>query len=232
MRLGGSFILALALVLAFSAPATAHRVNIFAFVDGGEIQAECAFSRGSPVLHGKITVLDATNNAVLLQGLTDAQGLFRAPLPQGARAAGHDLIVRINAGEGHQNEWRIAGADLADAALAPDLAGGNAGAAPDSKAAPDSVAAPLSPPPQAAAISPPAAPGQAGPQLTLSPQELEQLLSAALEQKLAPIRHMLAEQYNAGPSLRDIIGGLGWLMGLAGLAAYFKSRGPKRGNPS
>ena len=67
---------------------------------------------------------------------------------------------------------------------------------------------------------------------SLSPQELEQLLSAALEQKLAPIRHMLAEQYNAGPSLRDIIGGLGWLMGLAGLAAYFKSRGPKRGNPS
>ena len=60
----------------------------------------------------------------------------------------------------------------------------------------------------------------------LDRQELEKIINAALEQKLAPLRKMLAEQYNAEPSLRDIIGGIGWLLGLAGIALYFKSRRP------
>ena len=58
----------------------------------------------------------------------------------------------------------------------------------------------------------------------LKRQELEKIIDTTLEQKLAPIRKMLAEQYNAEPSLRDIIGGIGWLLGLAGIVAYFKSR--------
>jgi nickel transport protein len=35
---------------------------------------------------------------------------------------------------------------------------------------------------------------------------------------------MLAEQTEAGPNLRDIIGGIGWIFGLIGVAAYFRRR--------
>ena len=50
------------------------------------------------------------------------------------------------------------------------------------------------------------------------------IVNAALDAKLGPIRRDLAAQVNAGPSLRDIIGGIGWILGLAGIGLYFKGR--------
>lgn len=182
--------------------AWAHRLNVFAFVDGGEIQVESYFSRGNPARQGKVEVTDAAVNVALVTGVTDDNGIFRFPLPEGVRNRGHDLLVRVNAGEGHEGEWRIPAAELGrpsvDAvAVVRQLQG-------------------------EAAVPPPVA--QDGRAVSLAPQELEQIINTALEQKLAPIRQMLADQYSAGPSVRDIIGGLGWLIGLAGLAAYFKNR--------
>ena len=195
----------LGLFLTLGAPAEAHRVNIFAFVDGGEIQVECGFSRGSSVQAGKIEVLDAATGATLLTGVTDEQGVFRFPVPASAREQGHDLLIRVNAGEGHQNEWRIPAADL--------------GQAPGDGVDAVSAIREL----QQAATVPPGA-SRDDQTYVLSRQELEKIIDTALEQKLAPIRKMLAEQYNAEPSMRDIIGGIGWLLGLAGIAAYFKNR--------
>ena len=182
--------------------AWAHRLNVFAFVDGGEIQVESYFSRGNPARQGKVEVTDAATNVALVTGVTNEDGIFRSPKPDGVRDRGHDLLVRVNAGEGHEGEWRIPAAELGQPSV--DAVG---------------VVRQLQ---GEAAVPPPAA--QTGQAVSLAPQELEQIITAALEQKLAPIRQMLADQYNAGPSLRDIIGGLGWLIGLAGMAAYFKSR--------
>lgn len=205
MRRVQVFIFTALLMLALAPAAAAHRVNIFAFVDGAEIQVECGFNRGVPVNGGKIEVFDAESGASLLSGKTDAKGLFRFTTPEAARKAGHDLCIRVNAGEGHQNEWLLSAAALT----------GNAAVAGVPAAPNGSGEAPA---------------GQeisfAGGGPGLSPQELERLINTALEQKLAPIREMLAEQYSAGPSWREIVGGIGWLMGLAGLIAYFKSRRP------
>ena len=55
--------------------------------------------------------------------------------------------------------------------------------------------------------------------VTTFSQQLEQFVNTFKER---------AEQYKAGPSWREIIGGIGWLVGLAGLAAYFRSRRPSR----
>ena len=54
--------------------------------------------------------------------------------------------------------------------------------------------------------------------------EIESIVDAALDAKLSPIKRMLAEQTEAGPNLRDIIGGIGWIFGLIGVAAYFRRR--------
>lgn len=182
----------------------AHRLNVFAFVDGGEIQVESSFSRGNPARQGRVEVSDAATGVALVTGVTGEDGVFRFPMPDGARNRGHDLIVRVNAGEGHQGEWRIPAAELGRPSV-------------------DAVAV-VRELQDTAAVPPPAARSEQD--ISLTPQELEQIIDTALEQKLAPIRQMLAEQYSAGPSLRDIIGGIGWLIGLAGMAAYFKSRRP------
>ena len=49
-------------------------------------------------------------------------------------------------------------------------------------------------------------------------------MDAALERHLAPLRRDLAAGSEAGPGLRDIVGGLGWIMGLVGAGLYFSRR--------
>jgi nickel transport protein len=53
---------------------------------------------------------------------------------------------------------------------------------------------------------------------------LEEVVNKALERQLAPIKEMLTELTIHQPSLTDIIGGIGWIMGLFGGWAYFASK--------
>jgi nickel transport protein len=55
-------------------------------------------------------------------------------------------------------------------------------------------------------------------------QALEAMIERALDQKLQPIAKMLAETRAQNVTLQDIIGGIGYILGLMGIALYFKSR--------
>ena len=48
------------------------------------------------------------------------------------------------------------------------------------------------------------------------------VVNAALDAKLAPIKRAVLGQ--SGPGVVEIVGGIGWIFGLAGVAAYFRSR--------
>jgi nickel transport protein len=223
-----------------STPALAHRVNIFAFVDGSAIQVECAFSRSNKVRQGKLSISDAATGEPLVQGLTNDQGEYRFRPPEDFLGSGHGLTISLNAGEGHQAVWSISPEELQ--ALAPaETTGQTAG----ETASPVAVASPLQPsdnatPPadKPTTASTAATTGNTGthqgkaastsaPTVAatgLNPAELEALLGKVLDAKLAPIKHALAAQDNDGPSLRDIVGGLGWILGLLGVAAYMQAR--------
>jgi nickel transport protein len=54
--------------------------------------------------------------------------------------------------------------------------------------------------------------------------ELEAVIESVLDRKLRPIVKMLSDSYHSGPSVRDIAGGIGYLLGLVGVAMYFQSR--------
>ena len=201
------------LCLALASPALAHRVNIFAFVDGDAVQVECGFNRSQKVKGGTVEVLDAVTGAKLAQGTTDDGGVFRFPVTGAIREAGHDLTIRIIAGEGHQNDWTVSADEL--------KASGGASAVPPA-AVPAVSAASAGPVPAAFAASP-AAPSLP-PAQGVSAAEIAHIVDAALDARLSPIKRMLAEQTEAGPTLRDIIGGIGWIFGLIGVAAYFRRR--------
>lgn len=218
-------------VLLAASPALAHRVNIFAFVDQEDVVVECAFNKSSKVKNGGIEVYDAVTRDLLVRGTTDQQGTFRFPLPQQARAARHDLAIRVIAGEGHQNEW-IVGADEYPAAgttssPAPAQAAGGAPEPDRPASAPlagQTVAAP------AVSSAPPASPaGEALPPAAAAPltrTDVEGIIRSELAAQLAPLKRGLAAAQESGPSLRDIIGGIGWLLGLCGIAAYFRRKQP------
>jgi nickel transport protein len=199
-----SLFLLLAFTFLISAPALAHRVNVFAYVEGGEVVVECSYSKSKRVRHGTIEVRDAVTGQTLLQGTTDEEGLFRFPVPEQARKSGTDLRILLQAGEGHQNEWIVEAAEFMDAPV-PRTPAPDAGKAAESAAA--------------------GSPDGSGPKTqALSRADVEAVVGAALDAKLAPIKRALLEQSQAGPGMREIIGGIGWIFGLVGIAAYFKSR--------
>ena len=57
-----------------------------------------------------------------------------------------------------------------------------------------------------------------------APDQVRAIVNAALDAKLGPIRRDLAAQVNAGPGIQEIIGGIGWILGLVGIGLYFKGR--------
>lgn len=207
--------MALCLVFAGASLASAHRVNIFAFVDGDTVQVECGFNRSQKVKKGTVEVFDAATGAKLLQGTTDDNGVFRFPVTAELREAGHALSIRIIAGEGHQNDWTVSADELAASGTPKAVA---AAAAETVQATPATSAAGQAAP-SASSASPVAAVSGGA-----TPAEIERIIDAALDAKLSPIKRMLAEQTEAGPNLRDIIGGIGWIFGLIGVAAYMRRR--------
>lgn len=54
--------------------------------------------------------------------------------------------------------------------------------------------------------------------------DLKKMLEELIRQELAPIKRSLAESRQNKPGFRDIMGGIGYLLGFAGLAAWLKNR--------
>ena len=58
----------------------------------------------------------------------------------------------------------------------------------------------------------------------LNQAEIEAIVEKVLDKKMKPLIKMLSESQKKGPGLGDIIGGIGYIIGLVGIAAYFHSR--------
>jgi nickel transport protein len=56
------------------------------------------------------------------------------------------------------------------------------------------------------------------------PAGIDKALEKALDKKLAPVMRMLAEMQEQKVRLTDVLGGLGYIFGLVGIAAYFKRK--------
>jgi nickel transport protein len=220
----------LALLAVLAAPALAHRVNVFAYVEGNDVVVECSYSRSERVRFGDVEVFDAATGAALLAGKTDEKGEFRFSVPPAVRAAKADLRIVLKAGEGHQNSSEVKAAEYLSAA--PEAAA----ATPATPAASVPVTLPAAPVaaagPVAATTAAPIQTGgqpmeQGGSAPALDAAALERIVEAAVEKKIAPLRAILVGEKEKGPGLTEIIGGLGWLVGLAGIAAYFAAKSKK-----
>lgn len=205
--------------LALPHAAQAHRVNIFAWTEGDQVVAECGFNGGNKVKQGQVVVYDAATGAKLQEGRTDDQGVYRFPVPAAGKA--HGLRIVVKAGEGHQNEWMMDAAELT--AIQTPTIHASAPEAKDTAQAAEKT----SPAAHAVSTATPEARGAAAPTpsaVGVSSGELQTIVNAALDVKLGPIRRELAEMRVSRPSFSEIFGGIGWLVGLAGIALYFKGR--------
>ena len=180
-------------------PAVAHKITVFAWVEEDMVYTRSRMAGGKGVNEGDVVVSDIKGNR-LLQGKTDENGEFSFKLPQPP-----PFVVSVNAGMGHSAEWTITQNE-------PDAFSANG--------------KPEIPEPDSASKTEPASPPLSveTPADCISPEALEPALEKALDKKLKPVMAALADMHQTGPSLGDIIGGIGYIIGLVGLAAYLKNR--------
>lgn len=166
-------------------PAQAHKVTVFAWVEGEAIHTQSKFSGGKKVRGGKIEVFDQSDHKIL-EGATDDQGDFSFSRPQKATT----LKIVLTAGMGHSNHWLIDTGEPGAEQTAPNPS-------------------PREPQPVDEE------------HVHFDPRTIERIVERAVEKNLAPIKAQIADQ---AWGLRDIVAGVGYILGLMGLASYIHYR--------
>ncbi|VVS93663.1 hypothetical protein [Desulfoluna spongiiphila] len=175
----------LSFLLSMASPALAHRINIFALDEGGEVYTESTFAGKRPVKNGVIRVFNADGTQVFT-GKTDDAGLLTFPRPESGA-----LTVEVDAGMGHKSRWELEPAEGAQAYK-------DVGA----EVVPDAPAS------QAAAVEKGLSAGDW--------TRLEQVVDSAVTRSL--------HRQQAETRVRDVVGGLGYIVGLLGAFAWYRSR--------
>lgn len=92
----------------FTTPVYAHKVNLFAYAEGGKIYTESYFPDGKAVEAGTIEVLDSQNQKIA-EFKTDKEGKCSFPIPKK-----DDLTIVIDASMGHKNSFLLKKTELGE----------------------------------------------------------------------------------------------------------------------
>jgi nickel transport protein len=191
-----SLIIFIYFILLAGAPASAHKAIIFAWVDGDTVYTESKFSGGRRVKGGEVIVYDLDGNQ-LLKGKTNNKGEFSFKV---TKKTGMKIV--LIAGMGHRGDWTIPLDEI------QTVAAGETSTAISKEAD----------------VEKPEKKVRTAPVSGVSPDEIRMAVEKALDRKLKPVLKMLAESKEHGPSVTEILGGIGYILGLMGVAAYFHYR--------
>lgn len=237
------FMVLMAAILVASAvsasAAEAHRLNVFAWLKGDQVVVECNFGENRPARDAAVSVLDSVTNQTLARGTTNDNGVFTFKVPQIVRQ-GHGLSIDVNAGMGHGNIWHMDAAELYEAAAL--TAGfeeaaikGQTGGQPAAPTAAESApAAPAMPAGKAKASSEnlPLPDQAAAPSMAADifggqeahVEHVRKVVREELENHRAELRRAIAKASTDEPTFAEIVGGIGWIVGIVGIILYLKSR--------
>jgi len=170
----------------------AHKVNIFAYLEGDKVYTESYFNDGKKCIDSKIEVFDNRGN-MLLESLTDEEGMFSFEIPSENVIDG-DLKVVLTASMGHRAEYTISADELGDTVVSIE----------EKLEEPISVASPET--------------------ILVDLKEIQLIIEDTLDEKLKPIMIEIKKSQEDRISPTEIIGGIGYIIGIFGIIAYFLSR--------
>ena len=173
-------------------PASAHKLNIFAWAGDKLIYGEAKFSVGRAAKEITGNVENSTSGAILLTTSTDEQGKFQFSPPEQATEKQLDLLITADAGDGHRAEWPLAAEEYVVASVPEEQ-------------------------PAESGIQQPVAAG-------MDETQIRRIVCEEVNRQLAPVRQSLAEKQERKIAPQDILGGIGCIIGLAGLVAWLRSR--------
>ena len=181
--------------------AYAHKIRIFATVEGTTITGSVFFPGGGKARGATVQVF-GPDGARLGEATTDEQGEFTF---QTTRQCDHKLVVQTP--DGHRAECLVKAAELTGAPV-PEAATGP----PEAEAA---TAGEDEPEDKAVGERrEPTAP------LALSRAELQGVVERAVSKQVNPLREDL-DSLKEKRRFQDILGGIGYILGLAGITFYF-----------
>jgi len=108
MKIKHTIIFALISVMISASVAFAHKVIIFAWVEDGMIHTQSSFGSKRKARNCTITVVD-DKGTVVHKGQTDLEGNYSFKILEKVNS---DLILKLDAGTGHQAQWRILESEL------------------------------------------------------------------------------------------------------------------------
>lgn len=185
-------------IIVCSSSAYAHRVNVFAYVEGTKIFTESYFSKKKKVHQGKIEIFKSKNGKLLLSGVTDDNGNFNFPIPEEIKSDNSGLLIVLHASEGHRGEWTITEDEIF----------------PNSNSQDNVVTETQDKLPAVIEST------------QLSNTELDSLHNEIkeLNSKIDTLKRLIINQQENGPGANEIFSGIGYILGLFGVAAFFVSR--------
>jgi nickel transport protein len=202
-------------MLLMTMPALAHKVNVFAYVEGDRVVVEGYFGGNVKAQDCPVEVYDEGGKKIH-EGKTDKKGIYSFALADLPAFSGGMRIV-LEAGMGHRADYVLSAADIPGSEKKNALPG-------EEPRESKSEQAPVA----GLTVATPAVASSAQ---VMDQAALTAALESALEKKLAPIVRMLGKQEKmmleekyGGPKMIDIIGGIGWIMGIVGIASLFWAR--------
>jgi len=185
----------------FALPAQAHKLNVFSWADDKEVYGEAFFSGGRKAKNVPVHVRDAESHTTLLTTQTDEEGKFQFVPPQQAVQQKSGLMITVETGDGHRGEWLLAADEYLSAASDPTGAEQPPG---EESAAKESAVK------------------------SVDIEAVRAIVRQELNRELIPVKRHLAEGREKKAGLRDILGGIGCIIGLAGILAWFQSKKKKK----
>ncbi|OEU79507.1 MAG: hypothetical protein BA872_00935 [Desulfobacterales bacterium C00003060] len=171
----------------------AHRVNVFAWVEGDTVYTESFFSDGTKPVHSRIDVFDPEGQ-IVLTGKTDEEGRFSFKILEKT-----DLKIVLNDSMGHRAEHLLSASEMTGAVGS----GYDKGHEQPPEIKQEEV-------------------------LCIDKEAIRSVMEEVLDEKLGPILRKLAVGGNKGPTVSEIVGGIGYIFGLIGVALYFSNRSKTR----
>lgn len=182
---------------------SAHGVSVFAHSEGDTIVVEGSFHDGAKCTDCAVEAFDSLGRKIA-EGKTDADGVYSFKTP-----ARTDILIRLSDPMGHLAEYRVPASDLPESP------------SPDETETGDEH-------PHAHAYSGPAedASADSRDERIHDSAEVERVIEKVVARQLAPIRRALEESQRRR-RFSDVVGGIGYIVGLLGLILYFRSRRPQ-----
>jgi nickel transport protein len=183
------------MLLMFGGGAEAHKLKVFATATGGVIEGYAYFGTGGRARLSSVTVA-SPDGTLLGKTTTDDEGNFRY---EATRRVDH--VITVDGGDGHVASYTVAADELPQA-----LSGGDG---PAAKLPAERTGAPVA---AAPAIS------RGG-----EDADLRAFIDQSIARQIRPLREQI-DAYQEKISLHDVLGGLGYILGLGGLAFGFSQR--------